>query len=141
MRHTRSLDSAVDVSIGFAADERGAGVAYARVRSASGENVVRKSFRVRRSGGLEGREIGYAAVAAVAGALREWGARRVRFLLDDARLVDDVVAHRDVPDAIVLPYVRLRCALNQFDDFRLQVAADSDLSQRARAEVALHTAA
>ena len=77
----------------------------------------------------------------VARALRERNVGRVRFLLDDPALLADVTERTNVPDALVLAYVRLRCALNQFRDVRFALAPSGDLAQRARAEVALHVAA
>jgi hypothetical protein len=97
-------------------------------------------FRAGRTS-LPEREVGYAALTAVTQALRARGFGRIRFALDDRALIDDLGEHRDLPEAIVLPYVRLRCALNQLEDFSLELAAESDLAQRARAEVALNVAA
>ncbi len=131
----------MDTSLGYAADERGAGVAYARVRSGDAEHLLRVPFRVGRVSGLQQREAGYAALTAVARTLRRRGVSRVCFHLSDASLLADLASHRDVPPPIVLPYVRLRCALNQLDDVRLELAADDDLTQRARAEVVLNVAA
>ncbi|HEY1655602.1 MAG TPA: hypothetical protein VGF86_10835 [Candidatus Tumulicola sp.] len=132
---------AVDTSLGYAADERGVGVAYARIRSETGEHLLRVPFRVGRISGLQQREAGYAALTAVARALRRRGIGSAAFRLGDASLLADLAAHREVPPPIVLPYVRLRCALNQLDEFRLELAADDDLMQRARAEVVLNVAA
>jgi hypothetical protein len=140
-RRTKLSVPPLDAAVGYANDARGSGVAYARVRGATGEQLFRVPFRVGRPSSPASREAGYAALTAVVRALRGWGAGRVRFALDDAALVDDLAAHRDVPPAIVIPYVRLRCALNGLDEFTLEHAAESDLVQRARAEVALNVAA
>jgi hypothetical protein len=102
---------------------------------------VRVAFRVQRFEGLGGREIGYAALTAVATMLRARGVERVSFGLDDADLVADCNLHRDVPPPLVLPYVRLRCALNRFALYALRAGGDPDLQARARAELVLHTAA
>jgi hypothetical protein len=102
---------------------------------------VRVAFRVQRFEGLGGREIGYAALTAVAIMLRERGIERASFGLADADLVADCNSHRDVPPPLVLPYVRLRCALNRFAAYILNVGGDPDLEARARAELVLHTAA
>ena len=134
--------TAIAASIGCAADLRGEGVAYARLRSATGSRLLRMPFQVQRYPGLDEREIGYAALTAIAAALRERGIARVRFEVDDEYLVRDVNEHRDVPAPLVLPYVRLGCALNRFDEHALVLAGDDgDLRARARAEVAMHLAA
>jgi hypothetical protein len=131
----------VQAQIGYAADRRGSGVAYARLTSRTGERLVRVAFRVQRLAGLGDREVPYSAVAAIADVLRDRGLDRVCFSVPDADLVTDVNEHRDVPVPIELPYVRLGCALNRFKEFSLCVGADPDLSQRALSEVALETAA
>lgn len=138
---TKLSSSSVEAGIGYAAGAGGEAVAYARVTNPDGEHLLRIPFRVGGASALQPREAGYAALTAVARALRGWGIRRVRFRLEDAGLIDDLVAHRDLPAPMVLPYVRLRCALNQLDDFRLEFAAQSDLAQRAHAEVVLNVAA
>ncbi|MBV8638756.1 MAG: hypothetical protein JO322_11805 [Candidatus Eremiobacteraeota bacterium] len=83
----------------------------------------------------------YAALRAVATLLSEHGIDRVSFLVPDETLVRDRNEHRDVPPPIVLPYVRLGCALNRFKAYALDFGTDPDLAQRARAEVALNHAA
>jgi hypothetical protein len=141
-RRTNFPTLAVDTAVGYATDERGSGIAYARVRAAAGEHLLRVPFQVARTSALRERRAGYAALTAISQALHDWGVGRVRFALDDAALIDDLTGRRDVPPGIVLPYVRLRCTLNQFDDFTLDGAAvESDLAQRARAEIALNAAA
>lgn len=133
-----------DVAIGYAADPRGHGIAYARVATAAGEHVLRLTFRVSldRSGGemLE-RQIGYAAATAVANELRRRGIRRVEFAIPDACLVAEIRGRGDVPQELVLAHLRLRCALNAFERCSVQVGESADLTQRARAEAALHHAA
>ncbi|HTU83602.1 MAG TPA: hypothetical protein VMF61_15845, partial [Candidatus Acidoferrales bacterium] len=126
---------------GYAADARGNGIAYVRAGAASAEQLARVPFRVRRHAQLQGHEIGYAAVRAVLRALREWNVSRIRISLEDARLVDELTGRCDVASEIVLPYVRLRCALNAFDAAAVVVGGDADLTQRARAEIAMHAAA
>jgi len=74
--------------------------------------------------------------------VRERGIECAEFAVADTDLVDDLRRHRDVPAPLVLPYVRLRCTLNRFHQSAVvQLLDDADLTQRARAEVALHTAA
>lgn len=141
MRKGQLSGSEIDVALGYAAGDDGSGIAYARLVTGSGEHLLRVPFQVQRASRRNEREVGYAALTAVATRLRRGGVRRARFALDDEKLVDDLMGHRDVPDPIVLPYVRLRCALNQFGAFTLKFAVESDLAQRARAEVAMHTAA
>ena len=131
----------VQVQLGYAADRLGEGIAYARLTTRAGERLVRVAFRVQRYDGLGGREVSYGALTAVATMLRERGLERAAFALSDADLVADCREHRDVPPPLVLPYVRLRCALNRFVDFHLRVSDDPDLEARARAELVLHTAA
>ncbi|HTV74905.1 MAG TPA: hypothetical protein VME66_14500 [Candidatus Acidoferrales bacterium] len=131
----------MQVRLGYAADARGAGIAYARLQARAGERLVRVAFRAQRYPGLDGREIGYAALTAVATMLRERGVDRAMFSLADAELVADHAERRDVPPPLVLPYVRLGCALNRFASHELQVGGELDLEARARAELAFTTAA
>ena len=128
-----------DVSIAYAANPRGEGVAY--VRAAAG-SPLRVRFRVERCPALLEHEVGYAALLAVVGALRAKGVRAVRLGISDARIVNDLAERRALPLALSLPYVRLRCALNTFA--RAEVVTrppDEDLVSRARAEVELAVAA
>lgn len=131
----------VQAQLGYAADRLGDGVAYARLTTRAGERLVRVAFRVQRFEGLGGREVGYAALTAVATMLRERGVERASFGLADDELVADCNEHRDVPPPLVLPYVRLRCALNRFAEYALRAGGDDDLEARARAELVLHSAA
>jgi hypothetical protein len=132
----------IEAMVGYAADRRGTGVAYVRLRSGAGDRLLRVPFRVQRFAGLDQYEVGYAALTSVAAYLRDRGVARATFLLNDLRLVEDVQKRRDVPPPIELPYVRLCCTLNRFDSYHLRCSSDGeDLAQRARAEVALHEAA
>lgn len=134
------MKSTLRVDLGFAADAGGNGVAYARAGSAG--RVLRVAFPVKRYSGLQDREVGYAALQAVAAALQQRGVARAEFLLDDPRLAEDLNLHRDVPPALTLAYVKLRCTLNQFEGYAIGDAPrETDLSQRARSEVALNVAA
>ena len=130
---------AIQVAVGCAADPRGSGIAYARIAGRAGQHLLRVPFLAERSAPAE-RGAGYAALTAVARALRERGVGRVRFLLDDPSLLADLAGRGSLPDALVLSYVRLRCALNQFSDVGFAAIASGDLTQRARAEVALRAA-
>jgi len=131
----------LEATIGYAADERGLGIAYVATYRGDAPLLLRLPFKVQRYPALQDREIAYAALTTAARALRERGVRRVAFGVADAELVADVMERRAVPPAIALPYVRLGCALNQFVEYRLVTAPNDDLSGRARAEVALSVAA
>jgi|SRR5579872_5134247 len=129
----------VDITIAYAASLRGSGVAYATLGEGPPERIP---FRVERFPALLEREVAYAALIAVAHAARRKGYKRVRIGVGDQRVVDDLAARRDLPLPLSLLYVRLRCALNRF--VRAEVVRrpfDDDLLSRARAEVALSTAA
>ncbi len=139
-RRPKRPSPAIDAEVGYAADRRGGGVAYARVGTADAQHLLRVPFRAG-STSLHERAAGYAALTAVARALHARGRGRIRFALDDTALIEDLADRRTVPEALVLPYVRLRCALNQLEDFSVEPLADGDLAQRARAEVALNVAA
>jgi hypothetical protein len=130
----------VTAEVGFAAGSHGTGVAYADVALAGRRRVMRVPFSVQ-SRGSESRAVGYVALTATARALRGWKVERVRFAVDDPVLIADLGGHRDVPASLVMPYVHLRCALNQLGDFDIVEAIETDLTQRARAEVALNAAA
>jgi len=133
---------AVNAAVGYAADDAGNGVAYARIMLQA-PRVLRVAFRVQRQPALLDREVGYAALTAVCETLRRRGVERVRFLIDDAQLRADLRKRDNVPPALALPYVRLGCALNQFRRYEIGAmpASDADLAARARSEVALHVAA
>lgn len=132
----------LQVTVGFAADQAGSGVAYLRVGVAAEAPVLRVEFTVTRYPALLEREVGYAAVTASASALRSRGILRTRLVVEDRRLAQDLLEHRELPHALTLAYVRLRCALNQFREYEIAAAdAPGDLTARARSEVALHVAA
>ena len=128
---------AVEVAVGFAAGMRGQGIAYARIHG-SAEHLLRVAFRMRPGFGDD--EVGYAALTAVARTLRRRGLKNLRLAVDDDAIVA-ALNGGDVPEAVVIPYVRLKCALNGFDEVRVTVAQAGDLAQRARAEAALLPAA
>lgn len=138
----KSTRETIGVQLGYAAAPSGDGIVYARLRSNAGERLVRASFRVKRFAGLDGREVGYAALDAMAEYLCDRKIESASFELPEEALVEDLRTHRDLPFPLVLPYVRLRCRLNRFRDFTVSALQnESDLSHRARAEVALHSAA
>jgi hypothetical protein len=132
----------VEAAIGYAVSPQGDGVAYARLTGASEEpTLMRQTFRVSQS--LRSLEAagGYAALTAVARTLHERGFRNVRFFIGDVRLIEEISGRRDVPEHLVLPYVRLRCALNALPRFDVRAGSIDALTQRARAEAALNLAA
>ncbi len=133
---------AVNAAVGYAADDAGNGVAYARIMLQA-PRVLRVAFRVQRQPALLDREVGYAALTAVSEALRRRGFERVRFLIDDAQLRADLRKRDNLPPSLALPYVRLGCALNQFRRYEIAAmpSGDADLAARARSEAALHVAA
>lgn len=131
----------VQAHIGYAADPTGNGIAYARLTSRTGERLVRVAFRAQRFPGLDGREVGYAALTAVASVLGERGVDRVRFHVPDAQLVGEITDHRPVPAPMVQPYVQLGCALNRLKAVGLTAGDDPDLTQRALAEITFTPAA
>ena len=137
------MKSEVRVAVGYAADECGAGIAYVRIGRGQEARTLRVPFTVKRFPALLDREVGYGALYAVAHALRRRGFERIELDLDDPHLAKDLREHRELPAALTLGYVRLRCALNQFHDYRIAEcdSGESDLGARARSEVALHVAA
>ncbi|MBV8151368.1 MAG: hypothetical protein JOY59_07410 [Candidatus Eremiobacteraeota bacterium] len=129
-----------DVAIAFAANPRGDGVAYVTIEGE--EAPLRIGFRIERFPALRGREIGYGALTAAADAVHARGLENVRLRVGDEPIVEDLAERRELPAALTLPYVRLRCALNRFR--RAEVVAgriDEGLCARARAEVELAIAA
>ncbi len=137
-------NSAADVLVGFAHDGSGRGIAYASIANGSGRGVMRVAFSAKPLALYDGREFGYAAVAALAAELRKRGFARIRVRLGDERVVRDLASPAVVPPALGMPYVRARCALNGFAAARVERADPreiADLEGRARAELQLRTAA
>ena len=143
MYHTVMKGRATSVMVGFAADAAGNGIAYARLGESPAGRVLRVPFSVKRFPALSDREVGYGALAAICTALRRRGIESVHLCVDDLRLAGDLREHRDVPAALSMAYVRVRCALNQFRSYEIAEPppSESDLTARARSEVALHAAA
>ncbi|MGH7327764.1 MAG: hypothetical protein ACREJX_05380 [Polyangiaceae bacterium] len=129
-----------DATIAYAANARGDGVAYVAL---AGEATPRRiTFQVDRLPALMDREVGYAALVAVADALWQEGYRRVQLGLADERVAQDLAERRSLPMALSLLYVRLKCRLNTFIQAQIVVRTPSDdLANRARAEVELSAAA
>jgi hypothetical protein len=138
----RKVGPVVEATVGYAADRYGRGLAYIAIkRSPEAPLLLRASFFVKRQPGLGGREVGYAALAKAASLLSERNVRRARFGIADSELVADMAEHREVAPPLMLPYIKLGCALNQFADFHIEPASTDDLTARARAELALTLAA
>jgi hypothetical protein len=137
----RGSEAAVEAVIGFAADAHGAGLAYARLSGLPVGMLLRVGFRVAAPGGCRDRAVAYAALTALSRALAKRAIRNVRFVLGDREFVDEVATGRGVVDALAIPYVRLRCALNGLTKFEVSAGTTDELTQRARAEVALNVAA
>jgi len=134
---------AIEATVGFAADDAGNGIAYVRLRSRAAQRLVRVAFGVPRLPELLGREIGYAALTAVAKRLADSGCATASFKISESRLAEDLEGRTEVPATLALPYVNLRCQLNRFAHCVVSVDERSapDLAARARAEVTLHVAA
>ncbi len=148
MSQQRERREPVLVTVGFAAEADGTGIAYAALHrspdSGGRGSLVRVGFTCRPLPSLRGRDLAYAALEAVAGVLLERGIRSVEFAVDDETLPVDLAERRSLPSALIVPYVALRCRLNRFGLVRVSAARDGvarDLSARARAEVSLHVAA
>jgi hypothetical protein len=134
----------VRVDVGFAADEFGSGAACARLVEDGRERLVRVPFSLRRMPALLGRDVAYAALTAVAGEVRRLGVAHAEFVLADERVAADVAERRPLPNALTLPYVRLRCALNHFRSAAVSsqaVPQIGELTAEARADVGLLAAA
>jgi len=134
----------VEVSVGFAADAGGSGLAYAAMHAGERKALLRVPFQVRRSASGQGREVGYGALRAVAAAVRERHAEAVTFVVADESLTVDLDERRVLPTSLTIPYVALRCALNRFVSaaVRCERSAEvGDLAARALAEVSLNVAA
>lgn len=137
-----TMNRMLHAAIGFAAAESGSGVAYVRCGRSENAPVLRVPFGVRRLRGLQGREVAYAALTAVAAALYDRGVERIHIQIDDEALCRDLNERRDVPSALTIAYVRVRCALNRFALADVApLAGPSDLTARAVGEVTLHIAA
>lgn len=137
-------NSAADVLVGFAHDGSGRGIAYAAIANGSGRGVMRVPFSATPLALHDGREFGYAVLAALGAELRRRGFARIRVRLGDERVVHDLASPGRIPPALGMPYVRARCALNGFAAARVECADPreiADLEGRARAELQLRTAA
>ncbi|HTX60010.1 MAG TPA: hypothetical protein VMH02_10085 [Verrucomicrobiae bacterium] len=103
--------------------------------------MLRAAFRASPGAEHEPRDVGFAAVRAIAPALRKQ-IGEMQLQLDDAGLIADLTQRRELPNGLLIPYVRARCALNSFKCCELvQSDGPNDLAARARAEVSLRLAA
>jgi hypothetical protein len=144
MTNSRRARAAADVAVGYAAGDRGNGVAYAAVNNGSATVVVRLPFTAPPLPGLDGLECGYAALAAVGAMLKARGFGRVRVRVGDARIVGDLSGAGSPPKPLAMAYVKIRCALHSLGAVRLEVADAvevRDLTARAQAEIGLSVAA
>jgi hypothetical protein len=131
----------VDAAVGYAADERGNGLAYARLTDGkSRRRLLRVGFRVN-ARPITARATGYAAMTAVTQALCRRGFKSVRFVVSDKEFAREIATGRNVTDELQLAYVGLRCALNSLVSSRVDSGATDELTQRASAEVMLNLAA
>ena len=144
MTNSRRTRSAADVAVGYAADDRGNGIAFAAISTGNATGIVRLSFSAPPLPGLEGLECGYAAVAAVGAHAKGRGFGRVRIRIGDARVVADLNGAGSPPKSLAMAYVKIRCILHGLGSVRLEVGEPveiRDLAARANAEVQLHVAA
>lgn len=133
-----------DVAVGYTSDRSGYGIAYAAIATGTGRTVVKLPFHAAPLAALEGREAGYAAVAAIGAYLRGRGFTRVRMRLADNAVVEDLNARTLVPPALAMAYVKTRCVLHGFAVARVERAEPietTELQNRARADVAVHAPA
>jgi len=145
MRRARVNRKPAVVTVGFAAGAEH-GVAYAALGGTDErpESLVRVGFRCRPLPALTGRDVAYAALQSVAGALLERGMEAVELRVADGVLPVDLAERRTLPSALIVPYVTLRCTLNRFATANVVGATSRlarDLTARARAEASLNVAA
>jgi hypothetical protein len=141
---TVNRNRAADVTVGYANDAIGRGIAYAAIGTGTQSGIVRVPFQATPLALHQGREFGYAAVHAVATELRRRGYSRIRVRVADEDVVRDLAEPRIVPPALAMSYVRARCIINGFPAARVERAdrrETADLEARARAELQLRTAA
>ena len=135
---------AADVAVGYAADGRGHGIAYAAISTGRASRVVRLTFTTAPLPALDGLENGYAAMTAVGAHLKARGFGRLRVRIGDARVVADLNGAGSPPKALTMAYVKARCVLHGLGHVRLETAEPievRDLAARAQAEAGLHVAA
>ncbi|MGD0473559.1 MAG: hypothetical protein ABSB70_10105 [Candidatus Velthaea sp.] len=144
MTNSRRTRPAADVTVGYATDERGRGVAFAAINTGTAVRIVRLAFEAAPLPALEGLENGYAAMGAVGAHLKSRGFGRVRIRVADPRVVADLTGTGAPPKALTMSYVKTSCTLHALGPVRLEAAESieiRDLTARAQAEVGLHAAA
>ncbi|MBV9272140.1 MAG: hypothetical protein JO165_13685 [Candidatus Eremiobacteraeota bacterium] len=125
------------ITVGFAVDSNGRGIAYAQIAAAN--QLVRASFSIRRN--CPERAPAYAALASVLRALIERGYDRLDISIDDPALHDEMQRKKDVPRALNLAYVQLGCLLNRLRGVTFGCPAGAELTQRAQTELVTPAAA
>ena len=130
----------MEATIGYAADQSGRGIAYARLTGSRSHRLLRTEFHVA-ARTVTDRAIAYAALTSIVRALARRGFREVTFVLGDAEFAEEIASGRGVSEALVLSYVALRCALNTLKTFQLRTGSTDELAQRARVEATLNVAA
>jgi hypothetical protein len=141
---TTSRHRSADVAVGYAADHAGNGIAYAAIATGTDRAAVRITFGTQPLPALDGRELGYAALSAVATYLRGRGFSRLRLKIADQTVVDELNGRRSVPLPLAMAYVKARCALHGFSAARVERGEPietHDLQTRAQAEIALRAPA
>src|SRR5471032_2820787 len=144
MSYARRSRPAADVAVGYAADNLGRGIAFASIATGTSSGVVRIPFRTTPLPALEGRDVGYAAVAAIGAHLKSRGFGRARVRLSDDKVVADLNGVGEPPKALAMAYVKTRCLLHGLGAVRLEAAEPietRDLTKKAQIELSLHTAA
>jgi hypothetical protein len=144
MNVSRRARQAADIALGYAADDRGHGVAYAAVSTGGATAVIRLPFNAPPMPALEGLEQGYAAIVALASHLKARGVSRARIRIAQQRVAADLSGAGTPPKSLAMLYVKARCMLRALGPVRLETADSSeirDLLARAQAEVGLHVAA
>ncbi|MBV9263468.1 MAG: hypothetical protein JO324_04030 [Candidatus Eremiobacteraeota bacterium] len=129
--------------MGYALASDGRGIAYVRIERGFIAETLRVPFAVSHAFRATNKEeiAGYAALIAVARAVRRRGARSVRFVLSDERIASGATTGSAIGEELALPYVRLRCELNTFSKCEIRTGSTDDLTHRAQAEAALNLAA
>ncbi len=114
MRTTRNAGSGIEAGVGYAADHRGRGVAYARLAGSEAIQLIRVGFRVGGPTISSERAVAYAALTAIARALVKRGLRDVRFSIGDAGFVEEISSGRGVGgaarDSVRSPALRAKLA-------------------------------
>ena len=144
MSYARRSRPAADVAVGYAADNLGRGIAFASIATGTSSGIVRIPFRATALPALEGRDVGYAAVAAISAHLKSRGFGRARVRIADGNVVADLSGNGQPPKALAMAYVKTRCLLHGLGSVRLEAAEPieiRDLTKRAQTELSVHVVA